>query len=336
VRTAPPSSAATPTTGTPPTGVLYVNLGSPAEPTPAAVRAFLDEFLGDPLLVDVNRWLWWFVRKAIILPLRGPKSAALYRRIWTTEGSPLVVHSRRFARALAVELGAGFRVELAMRYGQPSIARGLSALAQAGCARVLVLTAFPQASRATTGTIEREARRALAELGGPPVLEFVPPYYDDPRYIAALAGTLRERIGARLDGRLVLSFHGLPVRYVAAGDPYEAHCEATARALATELGLAADAWTLGYQSRFGREPWLEPDVAAFVPELAARQRVLLAAPSFTTDCLETLEELGLRLREACERRGGELELVPCLNDAPEWVRAAGDLVRAAGSVGFRL
>lgn len=310
-----------------PTGVLYVNLGSPAAPTPAAVRAFLDEFLGDPLVVDANRVLWWLVRKAIVLPLRGPKSAALYRRIWSAEGSPLALHSRRFAHALAQELGPTFRVELAMRYGTPSIAAGLAALARAGCARVLVFTAFPQASRTTTGTVEREVQRAHAALGGGPAPRHVPAYFADPGYIAALAAPLR---AAARDAHLVFSFHGLPVRYVAAGDPYQAHCEATARALVSELGLAPGAWTLAYQSRFGREPWLGPDVAELVPELVVRQRrVLVCAPSFTTDCLETLEELGLRLREACAQRGGELELVPCLNDAPAWVRAAGALVRAA-------
>lgn len=311
-----------------PTGVLYVNLGSPAAPTPAAVRAFLDEFLGDPLVVDVNPVLWFLLRKLVILPLRAPKSAALYRAIWTEEGSPLVVHSRHFAAGLARELGAGFRVALAMRYGAPSIAAGLAELVQAGCARVVLVTAFPQASRTTTGTIESAVARALAALARPPELVTVPPYFDDPGYVAAVAASVREA-GAQASP-LVLSFHGLPVRYVEAGDPYREHCEATARALAEALGRAPGTWTLAYQSRFGREPWLEPDVSTVAPPLAAAaKRVLVAAPSFTTDCLETLEELGQRLHEQCAAAGGELVLAPCLNARPDWIAAAARLVRRA-------
>ena len=311
-----------------PIGVLYANLGSPAEPTPRAVRAFLDEFLSDPLVVDLNRYLWWLVRKLVVLPIRAPRSAELYRRIWSDEGSPLLVHSRRFAEALAHVLGPGFRVELAMRYGNPSIAAGLGALVQAGCVRVVLFTAFPQGSRATTGTIEPEVRRALATLSRPPELARVPPYFADAGFVAAMAERVRAAGAAE---HVIFSFHGLPVRFVENGDPYREHCEATARSLAAELGLASGSWTLAYQSRFGRERWLEPDVAVVAPALlGAGRRVLLAAPSFTTDCLETLEELDLRLREACAPRGGELVFVPSLNDQPAWVHAAAELVRAAG------
>ncbi|MSR62235.1 MAG: ferrochelatase [Planctomycetes bacterium] len=310
-----------------PLGVLYVNLGSPAAPTPAALRVFLDEFLGDPLVVDLNRALWFVIRRLIVLPLRAPKSAALYRNIWTPEGSPLIVYSRRFAAGLAQELGPRYRVELAMRYGSPSIAAGLAALVRAGCTRVLLFTAFPQQSRATTGTVEREVERVLAELMPRPELVRVPPYFDDAGYVAALAAGVRAA-GADV-GHHVFSFHGLPVSLIEAGDPYRDHCEATAKALARALGLARDAWTLGYQSRFGRERWLEPDVTTFVPQLAAaKKRVLLCAPSFTADCLETLEELGLRLAEQVHAEGGgQLVLAACLNDDPAWVRAAAELVR---------
>jgi ferrochelatase len=306
------------------TGVLYVSLGSPSAPTPRAVRRFLDEFLGDPLVVDANRLLWWCVRKGIILPFRAPRSAALYGRIWSAEGSPLLVHSRNFAAALARELGASFRVALAMRYGEPSLGAGLAELARAGCQRVLVLTAFPQASRTTTGTIERELRRNTLHLRS---LAVLPAYFEHGAYVAALAERAR---GAGAVDHWVFSFHGLPVRYVEQGDPYREHCEGTARTLAHTLGLGPRDWTLAYQSRFGRERWLEPDVRAVVGELAAdRKRIGLVAPSFTTDCLETLEELGLSLRAACRARGGELVLVPSLNDAPIWVRGAAEIVRSA-------
>jgi len=322
-----PDPRATPST---PIGVLYVNLGSPAAPTPAALRAFLDEFLGDPMVVDLNRALWFVIRRLFVLPLRAPRSAALYRRIWTADGSPLIVFSRRFADGLARELGPRYRVELAMRYGSPSIAAGLEALVRAGCARVILFTAFPQQSRATTGTVEREVEAVLARLVPRPELVRVPPYFDDAGYVAAFAA--RAQAAGRGVAHHVFSFHGLPVSLIEAGDPYRDHCEATARALAHALALAPEAWTLGYQSRFGRERWLEPDITTFVPALvAAKRKVLVCAPSFTADCLETLEELGLRLREAVHERGdGELVLAPCLNDDPAWVRAAAELVRRQG------
>jgi len=312
---------------TAPIGILYVNLGSPAAPTPAAVRAFLDEFLGDPMVVDLNRFLWWIVRKGIVLPLRSPKSAALYERIWTPEGSPLLVHSRRFAAALGEHLGSAYRVEVAMRYGEPSLGHGLRELARAGCTRAVVLTAFPQASRTTTGTIEAEIARQNRDVGL--WLAPVPPYHSDRGYVAALAEMVRAA-GDPAEADLVLSFHGLPERYIAQGDPYREHCEATARALTEALGLAPDPGRIAYQSRFGREPWLRPDVTEVVPPLVeGGRRVLLCAPSFTTDCLETLEELGLRLAEECAGRAGSLTLVPCLNDHPAWVQAAAGLVRRA-------
>ena len=314
----------------PAVGVLVTNLGSPEAPTPAAVRRFLRQFLSDPLVVDAPRLAWWCVRNLIVLPFRPARSAELYRRVWTPEGSPLLVQAGRFARALGAELGPAFRVALGMRYGSPSIEDGLRALLAQGCARLVVLQGYPQASRTTTETGEREVARVLAGLAPQAPVAFVPPYFAHPRYLGSLATRAREALARGPVDHVVLSFHGLPVRYVERGDPYRDHCEATARALAGALELPAGRWTLAYQSRFGREPWLEPDVAQLVPELAGRApRVLVVAPGFTLDCLETLEELGLRLTEAFHARGGaELRLVPCLNDHPEWIRAASGLVRA--------
>jgi ferrochelatase len=268
------------------------------------------------------------VRKLVVLPRRAPASAALYQRIWTAEGSPLVVESRRFAAALARTLGDGFRVELAMRYGEPAIGPALAALARAGCRRVLLFTAFPQASNASTLTTEREVERVRRASAPELELLCVPPYYADPGFVAALAAAVRAALGPRPWPHLVQSYHGYPVRYVEAGDPYRDHCEATARALAAALELGPNEWTLAYQSRFGREPWLEPDTAEVVPRLAARGRVAVCAPSFTADCLETLEELDLRLPESLPP-GAELVRVPCLNAAPEWVAAGAALVRSA-------
>jgi len=310
-----------------PLGVLHVNLGSPAAPRAREVRAFLDEFLGDPMVVDLQPLLWWCVRKALILPLRGPKSAALYARVWTPEGSPLVVESRRFCAALQGELGADFRVVSAMRYGEPSLARGLAELEAAGARRIAVLTAFPQASRTTTGTVDA----ALARLDVRSELVRVPDYPDDPGYISALAEAPRAALAADLGAHLLLSFHGLPVRYVEKGDPYRDHCERTAHALTAELGLPRERWSLAYQSRFGREPWLEPEVTGVAEALLKRgERVVVAAPSFTSDCLETLEELSMRLVEDAEHIApGKLRVLSCLNAAPRWVEAAAGLVRRA-------
>ncbi len=312
-----------------PIGVLWVNVGSPAAPTAREVRRWLREFLGDPAVVAAPRLAWWFVLNGIVLPFRAPRSAELYRRIWTSAGSPLLAISERVRAGLARELGPRYRVALGMRYGSPSIADGLARLAREGCGRVLLFPAFPQWSAATSGSGEREARRVLAGRERAPELVVVPPYPEDPGFVGCLAALVREARAAGPVDHHVFSFHGLPESAVRNGDPYRDQCEGTARALARELGLAEGDWTLVYQSRFGRAKWLEPEAARLVPALAARHpRVLLVAPSFTADCLETLEELRLRLSEDFRARGGvELRVVPCPNDDPRWIAAAAALVR---------
>jgi ferrochelatase len=311
------------------TGVLLVNLGSPAAPDRAAVGAFLDEFLRDPDVVPTNRLVWWLVRKLVVLRKRAPASAALYRKIWTDEGSPLLVFARRLQEAVARELGDEFAVEVGMRYGRPSLADGLARLAAAGCRPLLLLPMFPQASRATTGSIEKEARRLCARRNHD--VRILPPYFDRTAYHDAMAASVRTALAHGPVDHVVFSFHGLPVRAIADGDPYQRHCEATAAALADALAFAPDRWTLAYQSRFGGEPWLTPDTRDVVLARAAdRGRVLLACPGFAADCLETLEEIDLRLRADFHTAGGaELRTVPCLNDDPLWVRAVAEMVREA-------
>ena len=310
-------------------GVLLANLGSPEAPTRAAVRRFLAEFLGDPMVVDSNRLVWWLVRNLFVLPFRGRSSARLYRSIWTEEGSPLIVISRRLRDRVADELAGDAVVELAMRYGQPSIERGLRRLVDAGCRHALVLSMFPQTSKATTGTVEREANRAWQQLGVRGELSFVQPYFAHRAYVTSLASGIRAQLERGPVDHVVLSFHGVPVRHIEQGDPYRDHCEATAAALAAELALAPGAWTLAYQSRFGGEAWLEPNTVDVVTELARHgSRVLIACPGFPTDCLETLEEIDQRLRADFEAAGGaELRVVPCLNDDAEWVRGVASLAR---------
>jgi ferrochelatase len=316
-------------TASTPQGILIANLGSPSAPTPRAVRRFLDEFLGDPLVVDVNPLVWWLIRKGIILPFRSPKTAALYRSIWTPEGSPIVAITLRQCRALAERLGPAYVVEPAMRYGEPSIRTGLARLLAAGCHDVRVLSMFPQASRTTTETLERAIRAEWATFFAPGDVTFVPPYYDHPAYIAALAANARETAGFDDVDHVLLSFHGLPVRLVEQGDPYQRHCEATARALATALELPDERWTLVYQSRFGREPWLEPDVVDVAQGLAKEgKRIAVMTPGFPTDCLETLEEIGTRLVEQVQEVGGPAPLVvPGLNERVDWTAATEQLLR---------
>jgi len=245
----------------------------------------------------------------------------------------LIAISRRQAAALAERLGDAYHVELAMRYGEPSVERGLLALRAQECTEILVLPMFPQGSRTTTGTLEREARRAWKAIGGEEPLAFVAPYYAHEGYVGSLASRIRRELDQGRDvDHVILSFHGLPVRLVEElGDPYRDHCEASARGIARELDLADGSWTLAYQSRFGREPWLGPDVVTVAGELARRrQRVLVACPGFTADCLETLEEIGLRLRETFHEEGGEeLRVAPCLNDDPVWIEGLARIVREA-------
>jgi len=324
---APPQGASAPQA---PRGVLLVNLGSPDEPTPAAVRAFLDEFLGDRWVVDLNPALWWAVRKLLVLPRRAEPVSRLYASIWTPEGSPLTVFSRRLAQALAPALGGAWRVALGMRYGNPSLSGALDGLRAAGCREVLAVPLFPQASGTTTGSIEA-ALRELARRPGAPRLRLMSAYPDHPAYVRALAVVLREQLARGPVDHTVFSMHGLPVRYVRAGDPYQSHCERTVRALARELGLADGEWTLSYQSRFGQGEWLAPSSETVVPALAARHpRVLIAMPGFAADCLETLEEVGVRLAESFRAAGGrELRVAPCLNDHPMWVAALADMLREA-------
>ena len=314
----------------PRTGILLANLGSPAEPSRAAVRLFLDEFLGDPLVVDAHPLLWWIVRKCIILPLRSKRSAELYRSIWMPEGSPILVHSEAMRAGLAQRLGPEVPVVLGMRYGEPSLERALGELERRGVREIRLLSLFPQASRTTSGTIEARVRELLAGRPSAPRLSVLPPFPSDPGWIAAVADSFHRAVAGREIDHVVFSLHGLPVRYVDEGDPYRDHCEESARALAAHLELDQGAWTLAYQSRFGREPWLAPDTVEVVRSLARDgARVAVLTPGFIADCLETLEEIGLRLTEAFREAGGEeLTVVPCLNSDPKWLEALERLVSA--------
>ncbi|MFD0739603.1 ferrochelatase [Lysobacter koreensis] len=326
------SAASSPAQATPAaasTALVLVNLGTPDAPTPRAVRRYLAEFLHDYRVVDRSRWLWCPLLHFVILPLRSGPVARKYASVWlpgTDGGSPLAVHTRRLAEAVQHELPQ-LRVVHAMRYGRPALAATLQALRDDGIEQALVLPLYPQYSTSTTAAVAD----ALARVPGLPT-RMVDDYHDDPAWVAAVADSIRAHRAEHGTGEhLLLSFHGLPQRFADRGDPYPTHCEAGARAIAQALGLADDAWTLSYQSRFGRERWLEPSTLATLDALAARglRPVDVVAPGFAVDCLETLEEVAIGLAEHFAARGGSLRYIPCLNDAPAHAQALAAIARCA-------
>lgn len=316
-----------------PTGVLITNLGTPAAPTSAAVRRYLAEFLSDPRVVELPRWLWLPILHAVILRLRPRRSAAAYRQIWTDEGSPLLVNAKRQARALEDMLSQRWRgqvkVALGMRYGEPSIAAALQRLADWGARRVLVLPLYPQYSATTTASTYDAVFRALAGERRMPDLRFVSQYHEHPGYIDALAVSVaaaREQNGDH--GRLLFSFHGLPQRYCDDGDPYYGQCLETARLVAARLQEAPDNWAVAFQSRVGKQKWLQPYTESLLCEWGKSgvRRVQVLCPGFSADCLETLEEIAIRAAALFRSCGGEsLHYIAALNDRPEHITALANI-----------
>lgn len=312
----------------PATAVLLVNLGTPDEPTPAALRRYLAEFLGDRRVVEIPRLVWWPLLHGVILRTRPAKSAAKYASIWTPEGSPLKVWTDRQAKLLRGYLGErGHRVAVryAMRYGNPSVASVLDELKAGGVQRVLVLPLYPQYSATTTASVHDAVHSWAQRVRWVPELRFINRYHDHPGYIDALAR--RVQVHWQSEGRpdrLVLSFHGVPKRTLTLGDPYHCECLKTARLLAERLGLDRSQWTATFQSRFGRAEWLQPYTEPTLRELAAQgvRRVDVMCPGFTGDCLETLEEIAIEARDAFLSSGGQsFHYIPCLNDQHEWIAA---------------
>ena len=318
-----------PSIPSPKVGVLLINLGTPDAPEAGAVRRYLAEFLSDPRVVEIPRIAWKPILHGIILRTRPGKSAHAYRQVWTNEGSPLAVFARRQAKALQERLGDEAQVEYAMRYGNPGIGSAIERMVQAGCNRILAAPLYPQYCAATTATANDAVFGALARMRVQPSLRILPPYYDDPAYIDALRANLSRQI-AGLDftpDRLLLSFHGMPQRTLELGDPYHCHCQKTARLLGEALGREVD---VAFQSRFGRAKWLEPATDAVLngyPERGVK-RVAIAAPGFSADCLETLEELGIRGRDSFLAAGGQrFALLKCLNDSAEGMTMLEQLIR---------
>jgi ferrochelatase len=310
------------------TGLLLVNLGSPDAPTRAATRRYLAEFLADPRVVEIPRWVWMAVLHGIILNTRPAKSAAKYATIWLPEGSPLIVHTARVATALQQvlhERGAPVVVRHAMRYGNPPIAAALDELRAEGCSRVLVLPLYPQYASATTASVWDAVAHWAAQARHVPEFRFVNRYGDDAGVVGALARSVRAHWAQH--GRaqmLVMSFHGLPERSLLLGDPYHCECHKAARLLAQALGLEPGSWRVTFQSRFGKAQWLRPYTEPTLKDLAAAgtESVDIICPGFAVDCLETLEEIAQEASEAFLEAGGkEFRYIPCLNDDALGVQA---------------
>lgn len=319
----------------PPVGLLLVNLGTPSGADYRSVRRYLREFLSDRRVVDLPPLLWRPVLETFVLTFRPRRSARAYRSVWNVERDegPL----KTITRAQAEKLGARFAdrnviVDFAMRYAGPSIGERIDALAAKGCARILLFPLYPQYAASTTASVVDEAARALARLRVQPTLRVVPPFYDDPAYIDALAASARAQLAA-LDFEpdvLIASFHGLPQAQIDRGDPYRRHCEATHDLLRDALGMSAERLRLAFQSRFGRTQWTGPYTATVLQELARNgvERVVVLTPGFVSDCLETLEEIGVELRHAFLAAGGEkFARLDCLDDSEDGLRALETIAR---------
>lgn len=335
------------------TGVLLVNVGTPSAPEPGPVRRYLREFLGDPRVLDMPALGRWALLNFIILPFRPRQSAAAYRQIWTSEGSPLLLESRALRDRLAEALGPDFAVEVGMRYGQPSLASAVDRLRQAGARRFLIAPLYPQAASATTGTSVEAALRVLGSGWNVPPVTVLPPFFDHPGFLQAFVETGAPVLESFKPDHVLFSFHGLPERHLVKSDDtgshclatadccdrpgpvsstcYRAQCFATARLLSERLGLSRERTTVSFQSRLGRTVWIRPYTEDVIEDLAKRgvKRLAVFSPAFVADCLETLEEIGIRGRESFIGAGGEdLALVPSLNASKPWVRALADMVRS--------
>jgi ferrochelatase len=318
-----------------PVGVLLIQLGTPDAPTARALRPYLRQFLSDPRVIEVPRLRWQLVLNLFILPLRPRQSAAKYRRIWHPEtGSPLLHWTRRQA-ALLQEALPQVPVRFGMQVGNPPVSRVVGEMIRAGVGRLIVLPMYPQYSATTTASAADALFQALMKERRVPALRTVPPYYDHPAYLDAVAAVIRDDL-ARLPwepDHYLLSFHGIPVRYAERGDPYPEHVKRTTAALMDRLGWPDGRWTQSFQSLFGREEWLRPYTDETLRELAGRgvRRVFVAMPGFTADCLETVDEIGYESREAFRHAGGlELRACPCLNDHPKWIEAMQTLILEEG------
>lgn len=333
-------------------GVLLVNLGTPDAPTPRAVRRYLREFLSDPRVLDMPALSRWLLLEGVILRVRPRRSAEAYTKVWSPEGSPLLVNGHALREAVAQALGALHPVELAMRYGRPGIREALQRLVERDVRKIVVLPLFPQYASSSGGSAAARVMEEAGRLWNVPPVEILAEFPEDPGFVAAFAAVTQEALAGFDPDHWLFSYHGLPERHVQKSDPsgahclvsasccdalvpanrrcYRAQCFATTRALVGALGLPPGSFSVGFQSRLGRTPWIRPYTDEVIPALARRglKRLAVLCPSFVADCLETLEEIGLRARDSwCEAGGESLRLVPSLNAHPRWVDAVVAMLR---------
>ncbi|MGE0762927.1 MAG: ferrochelatase [Bdellovibrionales bacterium] len=322
--------------------LVLVNLGSPDLPTPKAVGRYLREFLMDPQVIDKPFWLRALLVYGVIVPFRRRRSALAYQKIWTEQGSPLKVHTAALAKAMQKELGPTWRVDWAMRYGSPSLDSLFQLLASEKPKELLVLPLYPQEAKSSSGTVRLVVQKWAGRFQGQ--VQVIEPFFSQKEFLDAYAAVIEQNWARQSGDYLLFSFHGLPERHMRETDPgpggclqsagccepltarnqhcYRAQCFATAAQLAVRLGLQKDQWSVSFQSRLGREPWIQPFTDVVLPELAkaGKRRVFVSCPAFVADCLETVEEIGLRAKSEYEAMGGELTLLPSLNSSAEWVK----------------
>ncbi len=316
-------------------GVLISNLGTPEAPTPKALRVYLAEFLADSRVVDLPRILWWIILHGVILRIRPAKSAAAYREIWTEQGSPLMVISRAQFKAIETGLSQGtdyeYSVALGMRYGKPSLESAIKQLREADVDEIIVLPLYPQNSCSTTASTFDVVSELLRKGRDIPSVRFISHYHAHPLYIEALANSIREAWQNNRGEKLVFSFHGTPQRYKDEGDPYYEQCLQTAALVASSLQLEESQWRVSFQSRFGREPWLQPYTDHLLQQMAAGgvKRVDVICPGFSADCLETLEEIAVENRDYFINAGGEaFQYIPALNKRADHIKALVEIIKS--------
>jgi ferrochelatase len=339
-------------------GLLLINLGTPDAPTSWAVRRYLNEFLSDGRVIDIAPWARFLLLQLIILPFRSPRSAAAYRKVWMDEGSPLLVHSRACADGLAQKLAGRYEVALAMRYGQPSIRSAIDSLRAKGITRLTVMPMYPQNAASSTSSSLAEVYRVLAARWEALPIRVIPPFFEAPEFLDAFAQVARRHLSPFRPQHVLFSFHGLPERHLRKSDPTQSHCLSSAhccdsmaaarrgcyraqcyfvaRALAERLALPAGAHSVSFQSRLGRTPWVRPYTDEVIPDLAkgGTRRLAVMCPAFVADCLETVEEIGIRARESFLASGGEeFLLVPSLNAESAWVEGIVRLIDSHRSAG---
>lgn len=315
-------------------GVLLTNLGTPEAPTAKALRPYLKQFLWDPRVVEVPRPLWWLILNGIILRVRPKRSAAAYAEVWTDEGSPLLTHSLNQAKALQCALAESYGdqvvVDVAMRYGKPSIASVIDKMLSAGVRKLIVLPLYPQYSAATTGSTFDAIADEFKQRRWLPDFRFISHYHDHSGFIHAITNRIKAHWAehGRTD-KLLFSYHGMPQKYLENGDPYHCECHKTTRLIAEQLGLAPNEYLTTFQSRFGRDPWLQPytdETLKALPQQGVKS-VQIICPGFSSDCLETIEEIGGENCEYFLEAGGErYEYIPCLNAEPDHIELMRTLI----------